>query len=93
MAGFDSLRRYLRIPSRSARRITRDVEEELQFQIDLGAESLEREGLSPAEARAEARRRFGDLDDAMRYCAAIDRDSERLRLPGLVEQWGIILAL
>ena len=45
MAGFDKLRRYLRMPSRSARRITRDVEEELQLQIDLRAESLEREGL------------------------------------------------
>jgi hypothetical protein len=79
MAGFDKLRRYLRMPSRSARRITRDVEDELQLQIDLRAESLEREGLSPAEARAEARRRFGDLDDAMRYCAAVDRDAERSR--------------
>jgi len=79
MAGFDKLRRYLRMPSRSARRITRDVEEELQLQIDLRAESLEREGLSPSEARAEARRRFGDLDDARRYCAAVDRDAERSR--------------
>ena len=79
MAGFDKLRRYLRMPSRSAQRIRRDVEEELQLQIDLRAESLELEGFSPAEARAEAWRRFGDLDDAMRYCAAVDRDAERSR--------------
>ena len=77
MTGFRKLRRYLRLPSRSTRRIRRDVEDELQLQIDLRAEALEREGLTPAAARAEARRRFGDLDDAARYCEAIDRDAER----------------
>jgi putative ABC transport system permease protein len=82
MAGFDRLRRYLRLPSRSARRIVRDIEDELQLQIDLRADALEREGYAPADARAEARRRFGDLDDATRYCAAVDRDAERRRRGG-----------
>ena len=79
MAGFDKLRRYLRLPTRSNRRITRDVEDELKLQIDLRAEALEREGWSPEAARAEAKRRFGDLEDATRYCAAVDQDAERRR--------------
>ena len=79
MAGFEKLRRYLRLPSRSDRRIARDVADELQLQIDMRAEALEREGWTPTAARAEAERRFGDLNDAARYCAAVDRDAERRR--------------
>src|SRR5215207_2263866 len=77
MAAFDNLRRYLRLASRTPQRIRRDIEAELQLQIDMRAEALEREGWAPADARAEARRRFGDLDDATRYCTDIDRDGER----------------
>ena len=79
MAAFDKIRRYLRLPSRSDRRIARDVTDELQLQIDLRAEALEREGWARDAALAEARRRFGDLDDAAHYCAAVDRDMERRR--------------
>ena len=79
MAGFSRMRRYLRLPNRSASRIARDVEDELQLQIDLRAEALERDGWSREAARAEAKRRFGDLDDATRYCAEADRDAERRR--------------
>ena len=79
MAAFGKFRRYLRIPSRSAARIRREVDEELQMQIDLRAEALEREGMSRDEARAEALRRFGDVDEAARYCIAIDRDAEQRR--------------
>src|SRR5688500_1154967 len=79
MAGFSRMRRYLRMPTRSASRIARDVEDELQLQIDLRAEALEREGWSREAARAEAKRRFGDLDDATRYCAEVDRDAGRRR--------------
>ena len=79
MADFNRLRRYLALPSRSSARIRRDVDDELQLQIDMRAEALEREGMSPQEARAEAIRKFGDLEDAAHYCAAVDRDAERQR--------------
>ncbi|HUQ80934.1 MAG TPA: ADOP family duplicated permease [Gemmatimonadaceae bacterium] len=80
MPGFRNFRRrYLSLPSRSAARITHDVEEELRLHIEMRAAELEREGRSPAEARAEAMRKFGDLADATRYCADVDRDSERRR--------------
>jgi putative ABC transport system permease protein len=79
MPSFEELRRYLRLPTRSNRRIAQDVDDELQLQVDMRAEALEREGWTPDAARAEARRRFGDLDDAARYCADVDRDAERRR--------------
>src|SRR5687767_5779697 len=72
-------RRYLTLPSRSAARVRRDVEDELRTHIDMRAADLEREGMSPSEARAQAIRKFGDLDDATRYCADVDRDLERRR--------------
>jgi putative ABC transport system permease protein len=79
MSNFGKLRRYLSLPSRNAARIERDVDEELRSHLAMRAESLEREGASPDEARAQALQKFGDLDDAARYCAAVDRDSERRR--------------
>ena len=79
MTAFGKFRRFLNLPSRSAARIRRDVNDELQMQIDLRAEELERTGMSPQQARAEALRRFGDLTDAAEYCVDVDRDSERRR--------------
>ena len=79
MAAFDNVRRYLRLPSRSERRIRRDIDAELALQIELRTEELQRTGLSLEAARAEARRRFGDLDAAKRYCADVDLDAERRR--------------
>ena len=87
MATFDRFRRYLRLPSRTPQRIRRDVEDELQLQIDLRTEALEREGWTSEAARAEARRRFGDLEDATRYCAEVDgRGERRRRLSGWLSE-------
>ena len=44
------------------------VDEELNLHLELAAEELEAEGMDPEEARAEARRRFGDLETTRRYC-------------------------
>jgi len=71
------LRRFLRFPSRSAARIRRDVDDELQLHIQLRVEELVRAGMSPADARSHALRRFGDIEDAARYCAAVDRGADR----------------
>ena len=76
MTEFGRLRRYLTLP-RKAARIERDVTEELQAHIALRTEQLERRGHSSIEARAQALREFGDLDDAVRYCSAVDRQAER----------------
>ena len=38
-----------------------EVDAELRFHLEMRARELERQGLTPEAARAEARRRFGDL--------------------------------
>lgn len=68
-------------PSRRSRRIHRDsvradVNRELEAHISFRAAELEREGWAPAEARAEAERRFGDraqVAEAARAEAAVTR--------------------
>jgi predicted permease len=77
MPDFHKLRRYLTLPSRSALRIRRDVDDELQFHIDMRAEALERQGVPADEARARAMKHFGDLNDATRYCADVDSGAQR----------------
>lgn len=77
MSEFRRLRRFLRLPSRSAARIRRDVDDELRLHIELRVEELVRAGMSPADARSHAMRRFGDIEDAASYCADIDRGSDR----------------
>jgi predicted permease len=79
MPDFGKLRRYLALPSRSAGRIQRDVDEELETHIDMRAESYVGEGMSRAQARARALREFGDLEDAREYCASVDRSGQRRR--------------
>ncbi|MDA0329691.1 MAG: ABC transporter permease [Gemmatimonadetes bacterium] len=54
-------RRLFRLPTR--REGLRDeVDEELRFHLEECAAKYERAGMSPAEARAEAERRFGDIE-------------------------------
>src|SRR6185436_10048184 len=62
-------RRYLRFfgPDNRA-----DLEEEFRFHLDMRRERLARQGLSDDEARAEAVRRFGDLNTFREECERID---------------------
>jgi predicted permease len=57
------IRRLFRLPARGAERTEQDLEEEIQLHVELRAEQLQREGFSPEEALAEARRRFGTRDE------------------------------
>ena len=63
------------------------VDEELAFHLEMVAQQLEAEGWPPAEASAEARRRFGDLEYTTKYCRAQDarRDQERRRMTFITE--------
>jgi putative ABC transport system permease protein len=54
-------RRLFRLPSRGDE-VRQEVEDELRFHLEERAARLEAEGMSPTEARAEAERRFGDVD-------------------------------
>ena len=69
-------RRLFRFPWRTAAQVAADVDEELQLHLDLVAEELVEAGWSPEAARAEAVRRFGDLEGTRRFCSSLDRSKE-----------------
>lgn len=74
----DGIREYLRVP-RTARRIDRDVDDELQLHLEMRTAELERQGMSREEARRVALEQFGDLADAQQYCREADRAGETRR--------------
>jgi putative ABC transport system permease protein len=49
-----------------------DVEDELRFHLEERVRDLESRGLTPDEARAEARRQFGDVSAIRTECLTID---------------------
>jgi putative ABC transport system permease protein len=67
-------RRVLRVPDPK-----RELDEELAFHLQMKASDLERAGLSPREAEAEAKRLFGSLDEVHSTCSAVDRGTVRRR--------------
>jgi putative ABC transport system permease protein len=68
-----------RWPWRSTPQIVAEIDEELEFHLEMRAAELIREGHSPAAARAAAEREFGDLDGTRRYCRSRDHEAERER--------------
>ena len=83
-------KRLFRLPSRSRDRIAEDLDEEMDFHLALRVEEYRAAGLTDAEARAAARRRFGNLEEAKAYCRALDRRAElgsrrRERLTSLLQ--------
>src|SRR5918911_4935053 len=77
MSRIPGVRRSFRLPWRNAERIGDDVDEELRFHLEMRVEELIALGLTPAAAREEALRQFGDLEGTRRYCRAIDQRRER----------------
>lgn len=69
-------RRLFNVPWRSRRRIAEDVESELAFHLDSRVRELIATGVADADARAQALREFGDVEDARRYMARIDAHTE-----------------
>ena len=59
------------------RRAAAAVEEEFAFHLDMRASELVQQGWEPEAARSEARRQFGDLDDARTFCKRTDERRER----------------
>lgn len=60
-----------RLPT-SKQRLARELDDEMALHLELRARSLEQRGLSPAAARLEAERRFGDMAGIRSDCLAID---------------------
>ena len=59
------------------RRVERDVDEEIDFHIEMRTRRLVDSGLDPAAARAQALQRFGDLSAVRTECLTIDHKRER----------------
>ncbi len=81
MPAFDGLRRWLRLPRPPRENAARDVDEEVSFHLESRARELEAGGRTPAEARAEALREFGDVARARAALvpAAAQRERRRRR--------------
>src|SRR3954464_13074007 len=72
------IRRLLRVFTR--RTMEQDADEEIRIHLDLRTKQLIGEGMSPSAARAEAERRFGEVDDERRRSrASAARQERRLR--------------
>lgn len=64
-------------PWQTRTQIADDVDAELAAHLELRVDELIASGFPPAEARDEARRRFGDLDYTRRYCRDMDAEREQ----------------
>jgi predicted permease len=73
------MRRSFRLLFRSKSRIKAEIDEELDFHLAGVAARLRENGWSAADAEAEARRRFGDLEFTKTYCRDEDIRRERGR--------------
>lgn len=71
-------RRFRRgIRLRATRVEPSELDDEFQFHLAMRGRELEQQGHAPADARRLALARFGDIDEARRYCRA--EDEERMR--------------
>ena len=82
----------------SERRIFRppvqeEVDEEFSFHVEMRVRELVASGLSVAEARAEAVRRFGDIEEVRTACRRLgeERDRRERRSTWLRELWQDVL--
>lgn len=73
------MRRIFQFRWRSPAHIREDVDAEVRYHLDARVAELVEGGLSRPAAISQARREFGDLDDARRYMQHIDRRTERRR--------------
>ncbi|HET7275728.1 MAG TPA: ADOP family duplicated permease [Longimicrobiaceae bacterium] len=75
------IRRLFRLHGRGQRVVDADLDEEIRLHLDLRIEKLQESGMSADEAREEAMRRFGPLDEARRELRReATRRESRLRL-------------
>ncbi|MFL5613635.1 MAG: ADOP family duplicated permease [Gemmatimonadaceae bacterium] len=77
MPSNDRARPAFRLPWRSARHISSDVDDELRFHLEMRTAELIAGGMSAGDARREATREFGDLEFTRRYCRRLDEGGER----------------
>jgi putative ABC transport system permease protein len=73
------MRRFFRIPfvRTPRRRLTSDVNDELQFHLDTRVQQLIADGWESGAARREALRQFGDVESVREDCVALDIEREK----------------
>jgi hypothetical protein len=88
------VRRLFRLPARRPADAAAEVDDEIRLHLELRAEQLVARGLAPADARAEAERRFGPLDEARaRLRTSARRRDGRARFRDAVDALGRDLRL
>jgi predicted permease len=65
------VRRAFRLPD-SRSQLARELDDEVRFHIEQRVADLVARGMSPADAQADALRRFGDGDDLRDYCESLE---------------------
>ena len=65
------VRRIFRLPD-SRERLTRELDEEVRFHVEMRVARLIAQGVPYEDARVEALRRFGDVEDLRDYCQTIE---------------------
>jgi predicted permease len=83
------IKRLFRHVSRTRSEVRSDIADEFAFHLDMRTEELMREGLTQAEARAQAEREFGQREAGARAVARIDDRLEHRRRLGqyVAELW------
>jgi predicted permease len=71
------VKRLFAFATRTREDIANDIDDEAAFHVQMRAEDLRRDGLSQADALAQATREFGDRLRHAAACAAIDMGAER----------------
>ncbi len=84
------IRRLFRLPPSEERR-RREVDEEVRFHLEMRVAALRARGMSAADAEAEARRMFGDVED-LRAHSARTGQSWRVRAAEWMGEWWRIIA-
>jgi putative ABC transport system permease protein len=74
MRRIPGIRRAFRLPWTSSSRVTREVDDELRFHLDMKTKELVECGVAPDEAVRQARAQFGDIEYTRRYMNRTDRD-------------------
>jgi predicted permease len=68
----EGVRRAFRLPWRGKAQTDRDIDDEVAFHVEMRSDALRAEGFTAEDARAEALRRFGDVEELRDYSQAID---------------------
>jgi hypothetical protein len=76
------------------REAERELDDELRFHIEMRTADNLAAGMAPAQAKEDALRRFGDVEQVKDVCREIDREQRAgslRRLLGLVTCFGLVL--